>query len=200
MKRFVVAAMAVALVAVVFPAASLSKGASEAEITGPGLDEPISLAGEGQPGGERLMQIAEAVGFFPAVFSQRPDPMLDTRPAGALGPKYRVTYVMPGPNNELDEIVQDLYPYAEPNPVSYTKPGQRFWTTEETTGGWYVASYSSLKEQLVAAGLPSTPPTGGAGDGFPWVLAGTLVALAATLGLVVLAVLHGRRRPDTATA
>ena len=200
MKRFVVAAIAVALVAVVFPAASLSKGASEAEITGPGLDEPISLAGEGQPGGERLMQIAEAVGFFPAVFSQSPDPMLDTRPAGALGPKYRVTYVMPGPNNELDEIVQDLYPYAEPNPVSYTKPGQRFWTTERTRGGWFVAATQFAKDELVAAGLPRTAPGTGDGDGFPTTFVGLGVALAAALALVVLAAVRIRRRPGTATA
>jgi hypothetical protein len=202
MKRFVLAALAVALIAVLFPAASLAKGASAAEITGPGLDDPISLAGEGQPGGESLMQIAEAAGFFPAVFSQSPDPMLDDRPAGTLGPKYRITYVMPGPNNEQDEIVQDIYPYAEPTPVTYTKPGQRFWTTERTRGGWFVAATEFVKNELIAAGLPRTAPSAGDGDGggFPVTLLGLGIALAAGLALVVLAAVRIRRRPGTATA
>jgi hypothetical protein len=198
MKRFVLVPLAAALVAALVPAAALAKGASEAEIMGPGLEEPISLPGEGQPGGEQLMQIAEAIGFFPAVFSQSPDPMLDRRPAGALGPRYRITYVMPGPNNELDELVQDVYPYAEPFPVSYTKPGQRFWTTERTRGGWYVAHYSSLKEDLVAAGLPESPPSfGGDGGGWPTaVVIGTVVTAAVALLALLVALL---RRPQTKT-
>jgi hypothetical protein len=200
MKRFVLVPLAISLIAALVPAAALAKGASEAEITGPGLDEPITLAGEGQPGGEQLMGIAEALGFFPAVFSQTPDPMLDTRPAGALGPKYRITYVMPGPNNELDELVQDVYPYAEPNPVSYMKPGQRFWTTERTRGGWFVAATSFAKDELVAAGLPRTAPGTGDGDGFPVLLVGFGVALAAAFALVVLAAVRIRRRPGPATA
>ena len=199
MKRFVLVPLAIALVAASVPAAALAKGASEAEITGPGLDEPITLAGEGQTGGEQLMRIAEALGFFPAVFSQIPDPMLDTRPAGALGPKYRVTYVMPGPNNEVDELVQDVYPYAEPNPVSYTKPGQRFWTTERTRGGWFVAATQLARDELVTVGLPRSAPGTGDGDGFPAVLVGFGVAMAAMFGLVVLAI-RARRRPGPATA
>jgi hypothetical protein len=201
MKRFALVPLAIALIAALVPATALAKGASEAEITGPGLDEPISLAGEGQPGGEQLMQIAEALGFFPAVFSQSPDPMLDERPAGALGPKYRITYVMPGPNNELDELVQDVYPYAEPNPVSYTKPGQKFWTTERTRGGWYVAATQFAKDQLVTVGLPKSPPGASDGDGFPTTtVVGLGIVLAAALGLVVLAAIRIRRRPGPATA
>jgi hypothetical protein len=189
MRRVVFCLCVVALTAAWVPTTALTKGPSEATITGPGLAEPIELR-----------SIAEEAGFFAAVFGHGGSPLLAERPTGTLGPRYTITYVMPGPDNRESELVQDLYPYAKPHPVTYTEPGQTLWTTERTRGGWYVTYGSSLKEQLVAAGLPSTPPTGGAGDGFPWVLAGTLVALAATLGLVVLAVLHGRRRPDTATA
>jgi hypothetical protein len=199
MKRLVLVPLAVALIAAVAPAAGLAKGASEAEITGPGLDEPISLAGEGQPGGEQLMELAQAAGFFPAVFTQSPDPMLDERPAGVLGPKYTITYVMPGPNNELDELVQDIYPYAEPNVVSYTEPGQRFWSTEQTRGGWFVAT-PLVKDELVALGLPETPPAlGPEGTEFPWALVGVLAAAGAALGLAALAVFFIRRRPRPAT-
>jgi hypothetical protein len=198
-KRLVLVLLAAALVCVLAPAAALAKGASEAEILGPGLDEPISLAGEGQPGGEQLMQIAEAAGFFPAVFAQSPDPMLAEQPAGTLGPKYTITYVMPGPNNELDQLVQNIYPYAEPNPVSYTEPGQRFWSTERTRGGWFVAT-PFVKDELVALGLPQTPPPlNPESTEFPWTLVGVLAVAGALLGLAALTVLLIRRRPRPAT-
>ena len=102
MKRILIISFLTVAVAALLPTVALGKGASEATIVGPGLDDPITLAGEDQPGGETLMRIAESAGFFPAVFTQSPDPMLDERPTGKLGPEYTVTYVMPGPNNELD--------------------------------------------------------------------------------------------------
>jgi hypothetical protein len=196
-NRAFVLLVSIAAAAVVAPTA-LGKGASEATITGPGLGGPITLAGEGQPGGEQLMAIAEAAGFFPAVFSQSPDPMLDEQPAGTLGPRYVVEYVMPGPNNELDTIEQELYPYATPSPVSYTKPGQPFWTTEETRGGWFVAD-ATFKDQLVAAGLPETAPTdGNAPSDSPWTVLGPVLVLAGVAALVGIALVSIRRRPQTA--
>lgn len=198
MKLVGFVSLAALLVAALVPGFGWAKGVSEAEITGPCLDEPISLGGEGQPGGAKLMHIAQAAGFFPAVFAQSPDPMLAERPARALGPKYTITYVMPGPNNELDQLVQDIYPFAEPQPVSYTEPGQRFWSTEQTRGGWFAAT--PLKDELVALGLPETPPPlGPEGREFPWMLVGVLALAGATLGLAALAVLLIRRRPGPAT-
>ena len=203
MRRVVFSAFAAMLAAALIPTAALAKGASEATIVGPGLSGPIELSASGgsETSGE-LGNIAMSAGFFPAVFAQTPDPMLDERPAGSLGPKYTVTYVMPGPDNQQSELVQDIYPYAQPDPVTYTQPGQRFWTTERTRGGWYVATIEPLKEQLVAAGLPATAPTVGGGDddGFPWVVVGVIVAIAALIGAAVFATLHGRKRPDTAAA
>ena len=154
MKLLVSLSVVVVVSASLVVAGALAKGASQATITGPGLDRALRLPGEGRPGGERLMRIAEAAGFFAAVFPRTPDPMRSTRPRGVLGPKYVVRYVMPGPNNELDTIVQAVYPFANPSPLSYTRPGQRFWTTEQTRGGWYVAT-RSLRRLLVAAGVPS---------------------------------------------
>jgi hypothetical protein len=204
MKRLAFSTLGLALAAaVLLPAAGLAKGASEAQVTGPGLAGPIQLGGSGEPGsGEELGGIAEAAGFFAAVFGQSPNPMQTERPRGALGPRYTITYVMPGPNNEEDTLVQDVYPYAQPHPVTYTKPGQRFWTTERTRGGWYVGWYSSLKDQLVAAGLPPTAPTGGGshGDGPPWTVLGSVAAVIAIAGLALLAVLGGRRGPGAAPA
>ena len=188
--------LALLLTALLAAPAALAKGASEATITGPGLDSPLTLPGEGREDGEALMEIADAAGFA-AVLARTPSPLHGTRPKGTLGPKYTIAYEMPGPNNEVDTLVQDVYPYARPSPVTYTKPDQRFWTTEETRGGWYVAS-PRLREALVAAGLPKTPTSGGdetVGRG-PTLVA---VALAAVAALVVALLLVARRRPQTRT-
>src|SRR5687767_11684204 len=194
---FVVALIGALVIGALVPGAALGKGASEAVITGPGLDGPITMAGEGQAGAEQLMQLAEAASFFAATFGQSPDPMLDERPAGYLGPRYKIVYEMPGPNNELDDIVQQLYPYAKPYPVSYTRPGQPFFGTEKTRGGWFVASTSYVKDALVAVGLPRSAPGSGSGGGFPWAIVGGLTALAAALGVGALAAYVIRRRPGT---
>lgn len=196
MMRFLAASLVLAALGVLAPGTALGKGASEATISGPGLGDPLTLPGEGQPGGDALMRIAEAAAFFPAVFGQSPDPMLDEQPAGSLGPKYTVTYVMPGPDNELDELVQSIYPYASPSPVTYVEPGQPFWTTEKTRGGWYVAG-TTLRDQLVAAGLPDDPP-GSAPAETPWKVLGPAMALVFVTALGFLATFLIRRRPQTA--
>lgn len=195
MKRLVSVAAAVAVLAALVATSALAKGASEATVTGPGLGGGISLTGEGQTGGGRLMQLAEDAGFFPAVFVTTPNPMLSTRPVGELGPGYTITYEMPGPTGGT-QLRQDLYPFAQPSPVTYMKPGQRYFGTEKTVGGWYVAS-TALKDDLVAVGLPESPPVGGGGSAFPWtvieLVVATMVAVAAAVGAVILA---RRRWPD----
>jgi hypothetical protein len=201
MKRLAFAVLTAALAALLLPVFAFAKGASEATIVGPGLDEPVTLAGEGRAGGEALMRLADAAGFFPAVFVQSPDPMLDDQPEGTLGPGYTITYTMPGPAGE-DRIVQTLYPYATPSPVTYVAPGQRFFGTEETRGGWFTAGQTML-DHLVAAGLPREAPVTGDDGSFPWAM--TTIAAVALAGILVLAlalagVLALRRRTHAATA
>jgi hypothetical protein len=198
MKRLVLFTAAIALLAAIVTTPALAKGASKAKITGPDLGSGITLAGEGQVGGAQLMQLAQTAGFFPAVFVSDPNPMLSTRPHGALGPRYTITYTMPGPSG-VDELRQDLYPYAEPSPVAYTKPGQPFFGTEETVGGWYVAS-TSLKDELVAAGLPESSPVDGRGFAVRWTAVSAVAAVLAVLVVVGVATLRSRRRPGQATA
>ena len=180
------------------PAAALGKGASEATSTGPGIGDGITLAGEGQVGGGQLSQLAQEAGFFPSVFATSPNPMLAKRPGGDHGPRYRIVYTMPGPNGVTDLIRQDLYPYATPQPVTYVEPGQQYFGTERTVGGWYVAS-STLKEGLVAVGLPETAPGDGGGTVLPWapIGAAAIVAVLASLGLVLT---RARRRSEAAPA
>ncbi len=133
------------------PGGALAKGASAVTVDGPHLRTPIHLrGGEGDP---EVGAFAEASGFFPAMFGQSPDPMLARRPQGDLGPRYTATYVVPSGGGHRDLIRQAIYPYAEGGPVTYTAPGQSFFGSEQTRGGWFAAS-PDFKEGLVAAGLP----------------------------------------------
>ena len=189
--------------ALVVASSAMAKGATQATIKGPGLKKGglvlKSDSGGDPSSGSKLGRLAEASGFFPAVFDQQPDPMLQDRPKGTLGPKYTVAYVMPGPNGSTSTIRQDLYPYAKPYLLSYTKPGQRFWDGQRTRGGWYQGAYD-LRPTLVAAGLPATPPSSGGGGGgwLGWVA--IVVAVAAGLALLAaLSLFVQRRRPRPAT-
>lgn len=179
MKRLM---LTLAIASLVLPATALGKGPSAASIDGPGGGGGITITGCCSPG-TPTMNLAEHAGFFPAVFRQDPNPMLTSRPKGDLGPKYTITYTVPGPNNDVFTLHQDVYPYAEPSPVTYMAPGQKVFETE-TRGGWFHAD-PQLKETLVAAGLPANAPAAGSSDGtsFPTttvsLLAGVLLFLSA---------------------
>ena len=147
MKRLL---LVLAVAALALPATAFAKGPNEAKITGPGLDKAIVITGPEEEGSP-MMAFAEAAGFFPAAFGQQPDPMLPSRPKGDLGPRYTIEYNVPGPEGKDYSISQDLYPYALPSAVTYTKAGQPIFDMT-TAGGWW--SGASLKDQLVALGLP----------------------------------------------
>jgi hypothetical protein len=200
MKRMLVCAATLALL---LAAPALAKGPSGAKITGPGLDGGgISLKsnGGGDPSsGTPLGDLTEFGGFFPATYGQEPDPMLRDRPTGSLGPKYTVEYDVPGPDGDLSTLRQDVYPYAEPGPLTYMKPGQPFFDGEQgTNGGWYVAP-QELKTRLVEAGLPRTAPGGGSPDGWlpSW---GATTAIVVALLVAGLALAAHRRRPRPISA
>jgi hypothetical protein len=142
------------IAALALPATSLAKGPAEASIKGPGLGKALEIAGPEQEGSS-MMNFAEAAGFFPGAFGQQPSPLLPSRPKGDLGPKYAIEYTVPGPNNDTFRIEQDLWPYAQPYAVTYMAPGQDIFDMQ-TKGGWFTDS--SLKDILVAAGLPKTAP------------------------------------------
>ncbi len=192
------------VLALVFAAPALAKGPSEAEITGPDIKGGAITfkSGGGDPdGGTPFGRLVEDAGYFPATFGQQPDPTLRNKPTAALGPKYRITYVVPGPYGRNDTLRQDFYPYAAGGPLTYTEPGQPFFGGEKTHGGWFQAP-QTLKNDLV--GLPAKAPTAGAvSDGF-WPLSSTLTtALAAALLLALVAagsIFLMRRRPGAAAA
>ena len=201
MRRLSVFALVV-LGALAASSAALAKGATQATIKGPGLKKGglvLRSDNGGDPSsGSRLGQLAEAAGFFPAVFDQAPDPMLRERPKGNLGPKYTAEYVMPGPNGTTSTIRQDLYPYAKPHALSYTKPGQPFFDRGQGThGGWFMTT-SAVRTVL---GLPQQPPTAAPGDGSGWLRwVAIVITIAAGLALVAaLSLLVQRHRPRPAT-
>jgi hypothetical protein len=183
------------IAALALPANALSKGPTAASIDGPGGGGGITFTGGGEPG---LVNLSDQAGFFPAVFARQPDPMLDARPKGDLGPKYEITYTVPGPNNETWKIRQDVYPYASPAPVTYMKPGQTvFRIPGGTRGGWFQAD-ARLKETLVSAGLPAKPIASSAdGTSLNTNLFGLL---AVALILIAATAVFLRRRAQPATA
>ena len=184
-----------AALALGMPAAALAKGPSAASIDGPGTGGGIDVTGSLAPGSP-LIELSEGAGFFPAVFRQTPDPMRDSRPRGDLGPRYRITYTVPGPEGETFVLHQDVYPYATPSPVTYMEPGQKVYRIE-TRGGWFVAR-PQFKDTLVSAGLPKIAPSDASSGNRSFFSTGLLGALAATALLLAAAaaiVLRRRARP-----
>jgi hypothetical protein len=196
MRRLLLLATAGMLTALALTAPASAKGPSTASLTGPGLDRALPVKGEGEGGyGTPLGSLVQLGGYFPQVFGGSPNPTTRTRPAGDLGPRYRVVYRVPGPNGN-STLVQDVYPYAKPNPVTHMRAGQRFWGGTRTKGGWFV-SEAGLKRTLVQAGLPKSPPASplppvSSRGSFPW--AWTVIGAAVVLLLVVALRARGIRR------
>ena len=179
---------AVAAVGLTVTATATAKGPSEAKIEGPGLSSPLLFKGSGEGPGTLLGDFTQQAGFFPAMYGQSPNPMLRAKPK-RLGPRYRVTYTVPGPDNMADAVRQDLYPYARGGAVTYMKPGQTFFGREHTFGGWY-RSTPALKRLLVQAGLPARAPALKSASGFPAMEVS--IAGAAFAALVVVGAIFGR--------
>lgn len=219
LRGLAVAAVAGLIVAVVATPAS-AKGADQATITGPGLAKPIVVGGDGEPGStEGLGQLSEGGGLYTAVFgpdSGMGQPLTEKAPAGDLGPKYQISFRIPGGNPQPDVLKQDLYPMAPNGPVTYTAPGQVVFDGR-SHGGWYQgpASLVAVLKQLgVPIGAPLSelsPATSGpatsaadvssgadvAPSGTPWMLIAGIIAavLVVTAGATLLirrrALAHG---------
>ena len=159
MTRFRLAAAPLAA-ALLLPAAAAAKGPSSASISGPGLGKTLTIGGNGESMGTALGNITQLTGFFPAAYGQSPDPMLSTAPTKNLGPKYRIHYRVPGPNNATFSINQNLYPYAHGGALTYMKPGQRIFGMT-TRGGWFLGG-APLRLALVHQGLPARATSNGA--------------------------------------
>jgi hypothetical protein len=193
MKRILVLC---AVAGLVLPTAAVAKGPSAASIDGRGTGGGITFTGDGESGGTALGNLTMQAGLPPALFRQEPNPMMQDRPKGDLGPKYTITWTLPGPTG-TDRIKQDVYPYANP-PVTYMKPGLKFFDGMETRGGWFAAD-PQIKQTLVSAGLPETPPSSSSSDG-SFFSAGLLSLLGAALLLATTTAIVMRRRARPAPA
>ncbi len=163
-------------------------------MSGPGISGNRHLGGDSEGGhGTPLGALTIDGGFFSQVFGQQPDPTRTSRPHGDLGPRYSITYVMPGPREDAI-LRQDFYPYAESGPLTYMAPGQTFWGGQRTHGGWFAAE-RSLRRKL---GLPARRPTSRSSGAHLWRWSGVgggAVLLGLAIGVVLL-----RRRPQTRPA
>jgi hypothetical protein len=65
--------------------------------------------------------------------------MVRERPAGPLGPRYRLTFNFFTGVEQVTPVRQDVYPFARAGFVSYTPPGQHVFE-KKTRSGWYVSA------------------------------------------------------------
>ena len=158
MRRALPAVAALAAM-LLLPGTAVAKGPSAASISGPGLDHAISIQGYGEDGNSSPLGIlVEQGGFFAQAFEQTPSSTSRRRPSTQLGPRYVVTYTVPGGSNGDSTLRQALYPYAGNGPASYMAPNQTFWETQKTPGGWFRGGVQ-LRQMLVKAGLPARAPS-----------------------------------------
>jgi hypothetical protein len=213
-RRLVLAGLVFMGTALAAAPAAWAKGATQAVITGPGLSQPITLApsmSSGQSIYPQLEKLAESSGFYQGMWGGRvrgAGRVLADPPAGGLGPRYTITYTMMPMRGKTDEIVQYVYPYAEPRPVTFMPPGQTYWGKNSTVGAWYQAAHVDLKQMLVSLGLPAAAPTtapvradgasgSGSGGSSPVILA--LVVIAVLLALAAVVTWRRREHPSVAT-
>jgi hypothetical protein len=205
MTKQVAAAVGAVLVAMIASPHAAAKGPLEATVEGPGLDAPIVFEAWGESGPTEegrfpLMPLVETSNFFSAAFGSYNATPIE-RPKGDLGPRYTVTYDLGGPEGDPSLIVQHMYPHAKPIAVTYMAPGQPFYGSRETVGGWFAAPTAParpLKDILVEAGMPREPPTDGERSPFPWTIVGTLAAVIVVLAGGALTIIVVRRRPHPA--
>jgi len=175
-RRFIaltsLAAGAAIAVTVALATPALAKGTTQASITGPGLARPVTVSvvagSEALPGqGDALSGLADQTGLFTVLFGpdigdvRVPDlpSRLRTPPAAAtLGPRYTVTYTVPGitpaPGQARDQIRQYLYPRAAGGPVIYTLRGQQGFGPPLQATGWLRGS-PQLTATLTRLGIPA---------------------------------------------
>lgn len=186
-------ALMLAIALLVFPAAAIGKGPTTATLEGPGLGDGISFTGD--EGAGRLGYLTQEAGFFAAVLGQEPNPMLDARPKGNLGPEFTLTFGVPG-GGSVETIVQTIYPYAPGGPVSHTAPDQDMFGMK-SRGGWFQGS-PGLKAALVEAGLPASTSTSSSdGSSFPTKTVSVLVFAMLLVGATAV-ILRRRARPAPA--
>jgi hypothetical protein len=162
LRRRVLAVLVLALLLAVVPTAAQAKGASAASISGGGPGGlpggPITLKGDGEPGsGSDLSNLADQAGVWAVLFEDGPGGELASAPAATdRGPRYTITWTFPNGAGTEDKVRQSVWPYAAGGPLTFMASGQRV-LDGTTKGGWF-RSTDTLRQTLVALGLPSRQP------------------------------------------
>jgi hypothetical protein len=144
-----------------------------AVITGPGLDDPISIDGILDTGGPPGCSTCAPVDTFSALVGKTGllpfDVSGDVADAGTyglapdpstLGKRYSISVTL-STSGDVELIEADLYPYAQGGPYVFAHPGQRALGTK-VPSAWYAAP-ASLFGALVSLGFPDKAPVPPAG-------------------------------------
>jgi hypothetical protein len=173
MRRQVVVVGLVVIVALLAAGPAWAKGPSGATIEGPGLDEPIVIAGSGERGAPgEFSRFVEAAGFWQLVFGAVGGRagVIEEPTTADLGPVYVLTWRL-----GMTEVPAQVYPYASGGPLVRVEPSQMivdFGTS--TTGGWFLAD-PALADLMNGYGVPTMAVLAGS-DGPVQEVASTLAA------------------------
>jgi hypothetical protein len=183
---------------------AMAKGAipQSAQMTGPGLDKPITFGkgiGGSSPDGD-VNTLATNTKLFDALFGgnlQGTPPIPDK-----LGPRYTITWTMfrEFGENKTFTVRSDLYPYAKGGGLMHTFGGQKVHEGNSTLvfrSGWTATNPVTIAN-LRAWGLPKDPrrtagPVASSAIAPVWTIALAVVAL-------VGAAIVGMRRKGSAAA
>jgi hypothetical protein len=149
-----------AVVLLAWPGVAYAKGPESATIEADNLTHPIAISGP-EGGGSEFWKLVEQSGFFPALFGQTPDPMLEAAPTDQLGAALVVTWRLPSPADTTDVVRQTLYPDAAGGPLTYTEPGQPFFGSQRSRGGWFHAPAEltvTIERIVVTGSAPAAAP------------------------------------------
>lgn len=183
------------------PFAATAKGPSKAVVEGPGLTSPIRMR---FPDSVELSSLIQHSGIWDQLFCHGCGRLEERNPAEQLGAAYRVTYTMLFPEGKREtssDVVQYVYPFASPTPVTYVETGQPFWNTK-TGGGWFVAGprLRGIMTDMIGVPVPgqqsATTDTEGETPSHALAFAGGAVVVA--IVIVALALLLRRRRAQPA--
>jgi hypothetical protein len=155
MRRGIVLAGVLALAMLVMGPA-WAKGPTGATITGPGIDEPIELEGDGElQAGSEFSRFVETAGFWQLVYDVEPPVLAGGQvlsdPPADLGARYTITWHLGG-----DSVATDLYPEAAGGPVLHLAAQRLEFMDHDAREQWFAAA-PALLTMLDDYGVPFRP-------------------------------------------